>query len=122
MSGGSRNQVEFAEDLGSFFGPVVSSQRILTVQTHNQTFQGCTFTPKTTTFGVDIWRLSLPTAAKTGLEYPGSIIHFTRTASPTYFRLAVAPDGSQQAMSWEQHAVAGGKVSSTSGARRYGIY
>ncbi len=122
MSGGSRNQVEFAEDLAGYFGQAVYSQKIVTIQTPDKTFNGCTFTPKTTTFGVEIWRLSLPTEAKSGFSYPGSIIHFTRTVSPTFFRLLVAPPGSEQATQWEMSALSNGSISQTSGSRRFGIY
>ncbi len=122
MSGGSRNQVEFAEELATFFGPPVFAAQLITVQTPNKTFEGCTFSAKTTTFGVQIWRLSLPTESKSGLSYPGKIIHFTRTKSPVFFKLSVADMDSERALEWNDLASANGVTSATSGSRRYGYY
>jgi len=121
MSGGSRNQVEFAHDLAEFFGPAVATQQIVTIQTPQKTFSGCTFTPKTTTFDVDIWRLSLPTTAKSGLTYVDNVIRFEKTASPTFFRILVASPGSLQTSDWESIAASDGMVGTTSGGRRFGI-
>jgi hypothetical protein len=121
MSGGSRNQVEFAHDLAEFFGPAVKSQQIVTVQSPQKTFDGCTFSPKTTTFGVDIWRLSLPTTAKSGLVYADNVIRFEKTKSPTFFRVRVAAPGSQQVSEWEAASTAGGQIGTTSGGRRFGV-
>lgn len=121
MSGGSRNQVEFAHDLAEFFGPAVHTQQIITVQTPQKTFDNCTFTPKKTTFNVDIWRLSLPTPAKTGLTYADNVIRFEKTASPTFFKIRVAAQDSQQASEWEQTSSSSGFVGTTSGGRKFGI-
>jgi HKD family nuclease len=96
MSGGSRNQVEFSADLAAFFGPVVEQRRLLTIVVGSNSWSDRPLTPKRTTFDVGIWRLSLPTAARSGFEYPGRTICFSKeeTASGTEYRLDVADDES----------------------------
>jgi HKD family nuclease len=61
MSGGSRNQVEFSRELTAFFGPPHTGSQLLRVRADGQEWNDRPLSHKTTTFGVDIWRLSLPT-------------------------------------------------------------
>jgi hypothetical protein len=125
MSGGSRNQVEFAQDLAEFFAPAIEAQRWLTLTAGSRSWSDRTLSPKRTTFGVDIWRLSLPTQAQSGMRYPDRIIRFERVQGPggrEAFRIAVADVGSNQHERWRHEALERGEVGTTSGDREYGIY
>lgn len=125
MSGGSRNQVEFSQEVAEFFAPAIDSQRCwLTILAGSKTFNDRPLTPKTTTFGVDIWRLSLPTQTQCGMRYPDRVIRFERVQKGRRdaFRLAVADVGSEQHRQWRADAGARGHVATTSGDREYGIY
>jgi len=68
MSGGSRNQVEFNQDLAGFFGQISNQSTMLRIATRRRIWDDRPITPKTTTFGVRIWRLSLPTEAAGAFE------------------------------------------------------
>jgi len=123
MSGGSRNQVEFNRELAEFFGPPATSTRILTMQVGKRLWNDRPLSPKTTTFGVDIWRLSLPTEAGGGFSCPGKVIRLRREPSAGgMFHLAVAPTGSPTARAWRTAASRGGYIGRTSGNREFGLY
>ena len=64
MSGGSRNPVEFNRELAAFFGEPVSEQRQIHIEVGSEAWDDRPLSPKTTTFGADIWRLGLPTEAQ----------------------------------------------------------
>lgn len=123
MSGGSRNQVEFNRDLAEFFGPPSTSTRILTMQVGKRVWNDRPLSPKTTSFGVDIWRLSLPTEAKGGFNYPGKVIRLQRDPSAGgTFHLSVAPSGSSRVRNWRSTAGRDGYIGRTSGNREFGLY
>jgi len=123
MSGGSRNQVEFNEQLATFFTPDLDDQVLLRVLCGRVVWNNRPLTPKTTTFGVKIWRLSLPTSAHGAPSYPGRVLRFTRTGSPdqTMFRLDVADEQSRKHQQWIREAHRVGLVAATSGNRMYGL-
>ena len=125
MSGGSRNQVEFSYELAEFFAPSIQAQRWLTLRAGNRSWNDRPLSPKTTTFGVDIWRLSLPTQSQSGMRYPDRVIKFERligAGGREAFQIAVADVGSEQHQRWRQEAIDRGAVGTTSGDREYGIY
>lgn len=124
MSGGSRNQVEFNRTLASFFGSPKRKRRILTITFGNNTWSDRPLSPKTTTFGVDIWRLSLPTPDQTGIEYAGKILFFRKrlTGRSMNFRLDVADSESRKHKRWRTQANDLGYLGRTSGNRMFGYY
>jgi hypothetical protein len=122
MSGGSRNQVEFNRELAGFFGAVAKSTKILTIRSGKKLWNDRPLTPKTTTFGVEIWRLSLPTESSGGWSYPGKAIRLSRDPSqPEVFLLDVTPAGSRLSQQWRTEACRSGYVGRTSGNREFGL-
>jgi hypothetical protein len=123
MSGGSRNQVEFNRDLAAFFGTVSRQQRMITLEIGRSSWDDRPLSPKVTTFGVKIWRLSLPTEAKGGFEYPGKVIRFRRRSpgDPSII-LDVATPGSRAVRSWQSEANRTGYLGVTSGNRAFGFF
>lgn len=123
MSGGSRNQVEFNRDLAGFFGPVRSSTQYLRMSVDGRVWDDRPLSPKTTTFGVDIWRLSLPTTEQSGLTYAGRVIRVQRGRDDgrTVFELDVADLDSPRYRRWWREANRRGYLGQTSGDRNYGV-
>jgi hypothetical protein len=125
MSGGSRNQVEFNADLAAFFGPVSADQRLLTITSAKNRWSDRPLSPKQTTFGGNIWRLSLPTVAMGGFVYPGRTIWFKKEETPngTQYRLDVADIESAKAKAWREDTHRTGVVGRTGGGggRSYGF-
>lgn len=124
MSGGSRNQVEFTEELAGFFAPAIEAQRWLTIVAGPRSWSDRTLSQKRTTFGVKIWRLSLPTQTQSGMRYPDRVIRFERVPGRTgrqTFRIAVADVGSAQHERWRQASADHGVVETTSGDREFGL-
>lgn len=124
MSGGSRNQVEFAEELARFFGPIVRGSRDLRVAIGGLIRDDRPLSHKITTFGVEIWRLSLPTQAQGAPIYPNRIIYFRKEqdAHGPLLRVNVADVNSDEHRRWRRQANRRGHVGSTSGNRAYGFY
>lgn len=125
MSGGSRNQIEFDDDLAAFFGvalPRVGSAVELSIDVTGQRWHNCGLAAKRTTYGVTIYRLNLPTAANGGLDYPGTVLKFV-PAGGRYFRVHVADPGSAEHQSWRAGARAAGTLAVTGGSagREYGF-
>lgn len=125
MSGGSRNQVEFNRELAAFFGEVAETSRPVRIRVGSTTWDDRLLTPKTTTFGVDIWRLNLPTHSAGGLNYPGMVIGFERYSDSdgAYFDLQVARPASTLHSMWRSKALRTGHAGVTSGNNRaYGFF
>jgi HKD family nuclease len=124
MSGGSRNQVEFNRDLTAFFGPIRSFSRTLRITAQRHVWDDRPLSPKTTTFGVEIWRLSLPTYTQGGFVYPDKVIQFRRQqdSQGLFFELNVADLDSLQYRRWRENAHRHGYLGVTSGNRSYGFY
>lgn len=123
MSGGARNQVEFNTELTAFFGPVSSSRRYLVMTHDRRVWSDRPLSPKETTFGVSIWRLSLPTEAQGGFEYPGRVICIEKLEGDdgTRYRLDVADAESAKARGWREETHRAGVVGRTGGGRNYGF-
>jgi hypothetical protein len=122
MSGGSRNQVEFSTELASFFvSPPTNKSVQLTIRHKGGVWDDRPLSPKTTTLGVEIFRLSLPSSSNGGPEYPGKIIRFDRLPGVRRFRLDVAEMGSTKASRWGKLTHEMGLVHQTGGGRMFGI-
>jgi hypothetical protein len=118
MSGGSRNQIEFDDDLAAFFGidlPPIGASTQLSIDVTGTEWHECILAAKVTSFQVTIYRLNLPTVAKGGHDYAGSIIRFTH-AGGRYFRALVAEQNSPEHQAWRAESVANGSLSRTGGA------
>lgn len=125
MSGGSRNQIEFDEDLAAFFGialPPVGSAIELAVDVTGGEWHDCGLAAKRTTFDVTIYRLNLPTAAKGGFDYPGTVLKFVPHGG-RYFRVHVAQAGSEEHRKWRADSEAAGTLAVTGGSagREFGF-
>jgi hypothetical protein len=126
MSGGARNQIEFTESVAAFFGAPRGTKRIVEIEYDNRVESNRPLTPKTTTYGVSIWRLGLPT----GVDYIGKIVHLKRLTSsrghPPRFGLEVAEKGARHARKWYDATNESGYVGWTrraggKDARQYGL-
>jgi hypothetical protein len=118
MSGGSRNQIEFDEDLGRFFGiqlPAVGASTQLSIDVTGKRWHECSLAAKKTTYGVIIYRLNLPTATNGGFDYPGTVLKFV-PAGGRYFRVIVAEQGSADHQAWRAEASNNGTIARTGGA------
>ena len=124
MSGGSRNQVEFNQDLAGFFGKISRRSTMLRIAARRQMWDERPITSKTTTFGVAIWRLSLPTEAMGGFGYPGKVLRFRRRQDRhgAFFELHVVELDSRRYAQWRNKAQRDGYVGLSSGKRAYGFY
>ncbi len=124
MSGGSRNQVEFNRELAAFFGEVTKISRPVRIKIRDSIWNSRPLTPKTTTFGVDIWRLSLPTLSTGGLDYPSTVLAFERGSDSDgeYFVLRTAHPSSKLHAQWRLKALRTGHAGVTSGQRAYGFF
>lgn len=124
MSGGSRNQVEFNRELSAFFGEVAEASRPVRIRVGSTTWDDRPLTHKTTTFGVDIWRLSLPTHSAGGLDYPGLVLGFERCSDSdgVYFVLQAVRPASRLHSTWRLTALKTGHAGVTSGHRAYGFF
>lgn len=123
MSGGSRNQVEFSSELASYFGPTNHTRRLLRIHSNGEEWNDRPLSYKVTTFGVEIWRLSLPTKDTGGFDYPGRVIRFRRSKDRRgqYFDIAVADPGRPRHERWRSIAHRFGHLGMTSGQRTYGF-
>ena len=123
MSGGSRNQVEFNRELAGFFGQVSEQSRRIRIFAKGQMWDDRPISPKTTSFGVAIWRLGLPTEAKGGFEYPGKVLRFRRRRDQNglFLELDVAELNSSRYVRWRGKAQREGYVGLSSGKRAFGF-
>jgi hypothetical protein len=122
MSGGSRNQIEFSEDLVPFFGPVEEGRRDLRIRIDRRLWTDRPLSFKVTTLGVKIWRLSLPT----GEDYVDRVIRFERSQDTEglVFDVQVAGASSAKYRRWRRDSEAAGHLGLTGGrrgGREYGL-
>jgi hypothetical protein len=124
MSGGSRNQVEFNRELAAFFGQVTHRTRLLRIRAKGKEWDDRPLAHKVTTFGVDIWRLSLPTVSAGGFEYPGTVIRIDKAVDRDgeYFEVSVAEPSDSGSGRWRAKAHRHGHVGVTSGHRSFGFF
>ena len=120
----ARHQVEFSGALAQFFGDLVRARRDIRLQSGGQTWDGRPLSFKRTSYGVEIWRLGMPTQATGGEPIAERAIRFTRTADPLTFDYEVAEVAREEFAAWERLANLGGHLGTTQGQRprRYGFY
>lgn len=121
---GTRHQVEFPESLAAFFGKPQRSRRDLTLVSGGRAWQKRPLSFKTTTFGVKIWRLGMPTQHSGGPPIADRAIRFERSSSPDCFYFEVADTHSPAFARWRRLANAQGHLGATHGQRprAYGFY
>ena len=123
-SGIQRHQVEFPQYLAEFFGPAVRGRVDLTIRLGEREWFPRPLSHKTTTFGVDIWRLGTPTIHSGGEPIQNRILRFSRSDRPLTFDLAITDPDSVTARDWERKSNLFGQLGQTHGARprRYGLH
>lgn len=124
MSGGARNQIEFAADLVPFFGPVERASHKLRLRAQGQVWDDRPLSHKMTTLGVEIWRLSLPTELMGGPDYVDRVVRLQRAEDDVglVFDLEVADSGSRAARRWTRASETQGHIGVTGGGREYGLW
>lgn len=120
----ARNQVEFPRALAEFFGDLSYQRRDLILRQTNQVWEHRPLSYKQTSYGVDIWRLNMPTKASGGPPIAERAIRFTRTEEPTTFAFEVEDIDSSAFQTWKGAAEASGLLGATQGQRprTYGFY
>jgi hypothetical protein len=80
MSGGSRNQIEFSDDLIRYFDEKSRESGKVFIAFDNKVKAYCPLSNRAKDYGqwTDIWRLGLITEDKGGVSYPGRVIHFEK--------------------------------------------
>ena len=119
-----RHQVEFPRGLARFFGEASRQRKYIILQTAGQTWNNRPLSFKTTSYGVEIWRLGMPTQARGGPPIAERAIRFKRTDDPRKFEFEVTNVDSDEFANWEQTANLSGHLGATHGQRprRYGFY
>lgn len=120
----ARHQVEFPESLVRFFAEPTEERRVIRLRRETEEWEGRPLSYKTTTYGVGIWRLGMPTQTRGGPPVAGRVILFTRTAEPDLFRFGVSDLDGDAYETWTHTANQRGHIGSTGGpkGRRYGFY
>lgn len=121
---GLRHQVEFPESLAAFFGKPVPYRRDLTLSKAGTTWPARPLSHKVTTYGVDIWRLGMPTQNSGGEPIAQRAILFKRTNDAKTFEFDVADTQSKAFTEWKNAANTLGHLGATQGQRPrvYGFY
>ena len=121
---GARHQIEFPESLVRFFGVPQKTRRDLTLSCGGDEWSGRPLSYKQTTYGVDFWRLGMPTQTSGGPPVAQRAILFSRTPDPDVFEFEVTDVGSPHQLSWADAASLRGHLGATGGAvgRQYGFY
>jgi HKD family nuclease len=130
MSGGSRNEIEFSNELAQFFNAPRNTTSILIRIGANPPISR-QLTYRGTRLGqfVDIWRLGLPTKAMGGPDYQNRVIRFERVmiGNQVIFNLEVDDIEGALAVRWQREANRRGYIGRTgtshsSNGRDYGYY
>ena len=121
---GLRHQIEFPESLANFFGKPKRYRRDLTLRSGGGTWAHRPLSYKETTFGVEIWRLGMPTQNAGGDPIAHRAIRFRRTSQPDTFEFEVVDADSDAFDDWTRAANAIGHLGTTHGqaGRQYGFY
>ena len=80
MSGGSRNQIEFSDDLIRFFDEDSCNNKKVFIAYNSKVKDYCPLADRKQDYGqwTNIWRLGLITQDKGGDAYPGRVIHLEK--------------------------------------------
>ena len=121
---GQRHQIEFPEVLARFFGRLQRRRRDITLRRGEDIWSGRPLSYKLTTFGVEIWRLGMPTQHTGGEPIAERAIRFRRTSEAGTFEFEVADVNSEEFNNWVRLANLDGHLGATHGirTRRYGFY
>jgi hypothetical protein len=120
----ARHQVEFPETLAKFFGAVYRGSRRITLTDGRHVWTDRPLSFKTTTYGVEIWRLGMPTQTTGGEPIAERAIRFAKTDEPNTFSFKVVDTDSNTFRHWSSRANAAGHIGTTKGQRNriYGFY
>lgn len=119
-SGIDRHQVEFNLSLAKFFGTPSKSRVDFTLSRGTSLWFNRPLTPKKTTFGVDIYRLGMPTVKSNGEEIAHRAIRFKRTSQSSRFEFEIDDVGGQRYKKWLRDCNKNGHLGQTSGGRIFG--
>lgn len=121
---GLRHQVEFPESLAAFFGKPAKHRRQLNLCSNGVAWDERPLSFKVTTYGVDIWRLGMPTQNSGGEPIANRAIRFKRTIEPNTFEFQIADTESAIFTAWKSAANILGHIGATHGqrSRTYGFY
>lgn len=125
MQGGSRNQIEFTDDIVLFFDEKSRSagQAFLAFDTKTKGYGALSNRAQDYAQWVNKWRLSLITKAKGGVDYAGRVVCFEkrRIGQRYVYVTSVADIGSADHATWRSKSK---RIESTGGAdgREYGYF
>lgn len=125
MSGGSRNQIEFADDLIGFFDDDSRKAGEVFIAYDATTKAHCPLTHRGQSYGqwANIWRLGLITKDKGGVEYQGRVIHLEKkkTGKKFAYLITVADVDSPEHKDWIKKSKGKGVTGGAQG-RNYGYF
>lgn len=125
MQGGSRNQIEFTDDIVLFFDDKSRSdgQAFLAFDTKTKGFGALSNRAQDYDQWVNKWRLSLITKAKGGGDYAGRIIGFEKRliGNSFVYVLSVVDPGSAEHLAWKAKSKHIGSTGGSDG-REYGYF
>jgi len=119
-----RHQVEFPETLAKFFGPVYRGSRRINLTNGRHVWADRPLSFKTTTYGVEIWRLGMPTQTTGGEPIAERAIRFAKTNDTDTFAFKIVDTDSVAFRRWSSRANAVGHIGATKAQRSrvYGFY
>jgi hypothetical protein len=125
MSGGSRNQIEFTDDLVTFFDEQSRSAGQVFIAYDKETKAHCPLTNRGQDYDqwTNKWRLGLITKAKGGVDYQGRVIRFEKRKVGRNFAYVITVADRQSALHEEWKAKSA-QVGSTFGpeGRPFGFF
>lgn len=125
LSGGSRNQVEFSEELVRFFDEQSREAGKVFIAFDKTTKLYCPLTNRGQDYGqwTNIWRLGLITQAKGGVDYQGRIVCFERRAvgKMYVYLITVTDPNSDIHKDWISKSTHTGSTGGADG-RRFGYF
>ena len=125
MSGGSRNQIEFTDDLVIFFDEKSRSSAQVFIAYDSKTKSQCPLTNRGQDYDqwTNKWRLGLITKAKGGVDYQGRVICFERKKVGQNFAylITVTDKDSELHQEWKAKSVHIGATFGPEG-RPYGYF
>lgn len=125
MQGGSRNQIEFTDDIVLFFDEKSRSdgQAFLAVDTKTKGYGALFNRGQDYDQWVNKWRLSLITRAKGGFDYAGRVVCFEKrkTGKSYVYIISVADTESADHATWRSKSKHTGTTAGADG-REYGYF
>lgn len=125
MSGGSRNQIEFSDELVRFFDKDSRDAGKVFIAYDSKIKAYCPLADRGTDYGqrVNIWRLGLITEDKGGQKYSGRVIHLEKKllGKKHVYLISVHDVGSTEHQSLISKSTITGTTGGLAG-RRYGLW